>query len=135
MSENQTFSEVFRGHRNVSDTGLKWVKIEFCYTSETFSEDNLIKNCRRRIKLTFCLMAKWINHIKKMYSIFKCTVPASNYLLKVNNRNTRARFELCSMLTIKTLERCHWRHSGVFIVNFEHISHLVLVFLLSTLSR
>ena len=27
------------------------------------------------------------------------------------------------------------RRSGVFIVNFEHISHLVLVFLLLTLSR
>ena len=27
------------------------------------------------------------------------------------------------------------RHSGVFIVNFEHISHLVLMFLLLTLSR
>ena len=28
----------------------------------------------------------------------------------------------------------HWRRSGVFIVNFEHISHLVLVFLLLTLN-
>ena len=46
--------------------------------------------------------------------------PAGIYLLKVNNRNTR------------TLH--HWRRSGIFIVNFEHISHLVLVFLLSTLN-
>ena len=29
----------------------------------------------------------------------------------------------------------YWRRSGVFIVNFEHISHLVLVFLFLTLSR
>ena len=29
----------------------------------------------------------------------------------------------------------HWRRSGVFIVNFEHTSHLVLVFLLLTLNR
>ena len=28
----------------------------------------------------------------------------------------------------------HLRHSGVFIVNFEHISHLVLVLLLVTLN-
>ena len=28
----------------------------------------------------------------------------------------------------------HWRRSGVFIVNFEHISYLVLVFLLITLN-
>ena len=41
----------------------------------------------------------------------------------------------CSKVTIKTPERRHRRHSGVFIVNFEHISHLVLVFLLLTLSR
>ena len=51
--------------------------------------------------------------------------PAGIYLLKVNNRNTRTRCEICSKLTIKT---------GVFIVNFEHISHLVLVFLLLTLN-
>ena len=28
----------------------------------------------------------------------------------------------------------HWHRSGVFIVNFEHVSHLVLVFLLLTLN-
>ena len=32
------------------------------------------------------------------------------------------------------LIRFLWRRSGVFIVNFEHISHLVLVFLLLTLN-
>ena len=30
--------------------------------------------------------------------------------------------------------RRHWRRSGVFIVNFEHISHLVIVFLQLILS-
>ena len=46
--------------------------------------------------------------------------PAGIYLLKFNKFNTRT--------------RCQWHHSGVFIVNFEHISHLVLVFLLLTLN-
>ena len=32
------------------------------------------------------------------------------------------------------LERRHWRRFGVFIVNFEHISQVVLVFLLLTLN-
>ena len=32
--------------------------------------------------------------------------------------------EICSKLTIKTPERCHWRRSGVFIVICEHILHL-----------
>ena len=35
----------------------------------------------------------------------------------------------------KVNNKRHWRRSGFFIVNFEHISHLVLVFLLLTLSR
>ena len=55
--------------------------------------------------------------------------PTGIYLLKGNNRNFRTRCENCSKLTIKTLERCHRRHSGVFVVNFEDISHLILVFL------
>ena len=49
------------------------------------------------------------------------------YLFKVNNRNTRKRFELCSKLAIKIPERRQWRHSGVFVVNFEHISHRVSI--------
>ena len=52
------------------------------------------------------------------------------YLVKVNNRNTRTRWEIWSKLTTKTPEHCHWRCYGVFIVNSDHISHLVLVFLL-----
>ena len=44
-------------------------------------------------------------------------------LLKVNNRNTRARREIYSKLTIKTPEQqCR---SGVFTINLEHISHTV----------
>ena len=56
------------------------------------------------------------------------------YLLKVNNRNTRIRCEICSKLTIKIPKRRQWRRSGIFIVNFEHTPHLVLVFLLLTLN-
>ena len=54
-------------------------------------------------------------------------LPAGNYMFKVNNRNTITTCEICSKLIIKI--------SGIFIVNFEHVSHLVLVFLLLTLRR
>ena len=54
-------------------------------------------------------------------------------MFKVNNERTRPRFKICSKLTIKTPQRRYWCRSGVFIVNFEHISHLFLVFLLLTL--
>ena len=55
--------------------------------------------------------------------------PAGIYSLKDNNSTIRTICKICSMLTIKTPERRHWRRSCVFIVNFEHISHFVLVIL------
>ena len=60
--------------------------------------------------------------------------PAGLYLLKVNNRRTRTRYEICSKSIIRTPERRHWRRFGAFIVNFGHISHLVLMLLLLTLN-
>ena len=59
---------------------------------------------------------------------------AGIHLVKVNIKNIRTRYEICSKLTIKTAGRRQWRRSGVFVVNFEHISHLALVFLLLTLN-
>ena len=49
--------------------------------------------------------------------------PANIYLFKFDNRNIRKMCEICSKLTIKTPGR-----SDVFIINFEHISHLFLAF-------
>ena len=55
--------------------------------------------------------------------------PANTYLFKVNT-NTRKKCEICSKLRIKTVER----RSGVFILNFEHISNLFLMLLLLTMN-
>ena len=57
------------------------------------------------------------------------------YLFQVNNRNTGKRFKICSKLTIKLPKRHYWRRSDVFIVNFEHISHIFLGWLLLTLNK
>ena len=51
-------------------------------------------------------------------------------MFKVNNKNPRTSYEIYSKLTIKTPEQRQWCRSGVFIVNFEHNSRLVPVFLL-----
>ena len=59
---------------------------------------------------------------------------ANIYPFKVNNRSNRTSFEICSQLTGKTPEELYWDHSGVFIIDSEHISHLVLVFLWLTLN-
>ena len=69
------------------------------------------------------------------HDTFETHNPANIWLFKVNNRNTRKRCEVCSKLTVKTPERRHWRRSGVFIVNFNHISHFFLEFLLLTLNK
>ena len=60
--------------------------------------------------------------------------PANAYSVKVSNRNTGKRCEICSKLTIKTPER-RQLHSGVFIAKFEHSSHPFLLFLLLTLNK
>ena len=56
-------------------------------------------------------------------------------VLKVNNRNNRERWGICSKLATKTQERCYWTYYGVFIANFEHVSHFFLVFLLLSLNN
>ena len=98
---------------------------------------------------------------------FSHLIPAGIFLLKVNNKNTRTRCEICFKLTIKTTERrqnsqentcarvsiliklqafikietlvqvfscAFWRRSRLFIINFEYILHLVLLFLFLTLN-
>ena len=43
---------------------------------------------------------------------------------KLTIETLEQRCEICSKLTIKTPKRRQWRRFGVFIFNFEHISHL-----------
>ena len=45
--------------------------------------------------------------------------PVGIYLLKVNNRNSRTRCEICSKLTIETPEQCHVRRSGVLLLTLN----------------
>ena len=74
-------------------------------------------------RLMYCITKRYglsFNTPKKFTVMQVCTIhsPACICLLKVNNRNTRR----------------NWCCSGIFIVNFDHISHLVLLFLLLTLN-
>ena len=84
------------------------------------------------------LRLSWWLMLPQKYSVefpwlIGCTSdPTGNYLFKVNNGNTRTMCEIWSELTIKTPELRQWRRFVVFFVNFEHISHIVLVFSLLT---
>ena len=60
------------------------------------------------------LFSLWMK--KFIYRVLMRIIPVGIHLLKVNNRNTRTRCEMCSKLTIK---KQSWYRSGVFIVNFR----------------
>ena len=72
----------------------------------------------------------WNTHIRVMKNMGAS--PANIYLIKFNNRNNRISCEIYSESTVKPHER---PHSGVVVVNFEHIFCLFLVFLLLILIR
>ena len=48
-------------------------------------------------------------------------------MFRVNNRNIKTRYEICSKLTIKTPEQRQWRRPGVFVIKFEYISSILLL--------
>ena len=56
-------------------------------------------------------------------------------LFKANVRNTKTVLENCSKSTMKATEGRQWGRSCIFIINFEQIPHIVLVFPLSILTK
>ena len=64
------------------------------------------------------------------WSLWEKQFPVSRYFLRVSYGNTSSMCEICSNITIKTPDWRHWwrRCSGVFIVNFEQTSYIILVF-------
>ena len=71
---------------------------------------------------------KWdfFTFIRCLQNLFSHVSPRT-FTCSKQTTETIKRCEICSMLTIKTSEQC--RHAGVFIVYFEHTSHLLIVFL------
>ena len=81
-------------------------------------------NTHIQTRLTFFKQLQWSSND---YLDCICT-PADIYLVKIKNGKTRSMCEILSELRIRTPERQHWCHSGVFIINCEYISCIVLVF-------
>ena len=70
-----------------------------------------------------------INRLSKLKHAYKQVFICSKLTIK----DALKKCEICSKITIKTPEWRHWCRSGVFIINFEHISYLFLAFLLLNL--
>ena len=76
-----------------------------------------------------------INFMRSFNKVWLKPQPSRQLLVQINNRNIRTMCKICSMSKIKTPERRQWRGCGVFIFNFEQISHIVLMFPLLNLSN
>ena len=137
MEETQLFFDHCRSRTFYSRYLLK-VKAWHCFHLFLYP---LLSHFRAMFHLTSMLYPilkartkwEWLRYYRAL-AWSKLIYPPGNYLFKVNHRNTRLRCEICSKLAKETPERRHWYRSGVFIVNFGHISHLVPVFLLLNLS-
>ena len=74
----------------------------------------------------------WGIKFRVLCQVFERPSLAHIYMFKLNNRNTRKKCEICSKLTIKTPEWIHWLRSGVFVLNFEYVSFIFLLFIFPT---
>ena len=79
---------------------LSIIHINSCSFNKSFEDLQHVRSCANNSfdKITITIIAVAITRI---------TCPVGIYLLKVSNRNTSARCEICSKLIIKTPERCH----------------------------
>ena len=65
--------------------------------------------------------------------LFNWMVDRSTFYIFISkckrNHWNQPKYEICWGLSMSTPERRQWHRSGVFILNFEHILHLFLIFL------
>ena len=99
------------------------------------------------LRLSLFALQTGISCIASCVSCISCFTPITYHWTEQNFENLRQCVVITPLLfqtnlspqsafTCSILTMTQWRRSGIiFIVNFEHISHLVLVFLLLTLSR
>ena len=115
---------------NVSKSGL----LHKCFLSniQKFSEHQLEtwSDCYFRLLLLLKIWLPLTSRVQEFVAI-----PVVTYLFKFNNENSKTMCVICSKWTIKIPEQRQWCCFGVFIVNFEHIPHIVRVFSLLSLNK
>ena len=110
---NESIWRNFGTRSFIAETFLKNLEMDTWFHSQRNQSVDL--HC----KLIHWFLREWNSGLKRV---------------KTFKRNLEV-IQLCSQLTVKTPERLHWRRSGVFIANCEHISYLFPVFLWMTLKK
>ena len=118
QSKQQQHQKRFVLSSQMSDTVYAAPSDKNCSITYTSFSSTLNKESTLHFTLS---LDRSYEHSYEITFFIKSSNPAGIYLFKVNNRNTRTRCKICSKLTIKIPEQRHWRRSGIFIVNFEHI--------------
>ena len=109
----------------------RWIDFTYCSGVSMVHFEQVNGSCESLWKRTNFRTPGSVTYI----SLKPLYFPIGNCIFKVNDNSTGTRCEICLELIIKTPKQRHWRRSSVIIFNFEHISHLVLMLLLLTLTR
>ena len=119
---------VFRTLLKIYDEAFFW-KYQTACCLQPFSQNNCIDVWQgpKDASWYYCILIV-------DFSPAASKVWASNMLFRQSMNETDVWIHLF-LISTETLIKANWRRSGVSIVSFGHISHLVLVFLLLTLSR
>ena len=104
-----TFSGVQKKTSGMKYVKTVWIPSRSCISCQNLSDQSHLHSIWQQL---LCTTFKVF-----FYQFFFLTIETLEQALKI-----------CSKLTLKTPERRHWRRSGVFIFNFEHISDLFLGF-------
>ena len=128
-----TFSSVYEICNNFDKTSRK--SIAKCFSVGIVHKFRLSYKVNLRELIWFYSPLWFFDDFRESKSKIWRRTLTQMFLAKVNNGNTRTKCVFCSELTLETPKRRHWRRSCVFIVNFEQISHIVLVFPLFILSK
>ena len=95
------------------------INLTFTFSSSAFSLEIMEPLACSCILCCFALFATFSNRLIRL------SIVSSRISFCSNN---------CSLMVIEMVKR-QWRRSSAFIINFKHISHLFLVFLLLTLNK
>ena len=116
--------ESFYFWQNFSDVIFQSIAVYFCVKTYQICFHSVLERVKyvtcgniycsfgkKRIRYNCSIFPVWTSVMPFNHTFLLFHNPVSICMFKVNNRNTKPRFEICSKLTIKTPERRQWDRS------------------------